>query len=215
MDKIFDKLPYDLLEDIKMVQFFLIAVGISLAVGAIYFFTLYDTTHTEIASLEKKKTGLERTLKANQELVAKKEFIANQLARTVGDLHAIKQQLPKEKEMPGLLKRVSGLAKTLGLDILLFQLQEGEIKDFYKNIPVNIEFRGGLWKAMDFFDGMQNLLRLVNFTDLFMDVRDVDILNSRGEVIRTVPMLHTKFIGETFSYIQGAEDKAAEAKPAK
>ena len=52
--------------------------------GAIYFFTLYDATHTEIASLETKKTSLQKTLKANQELVAKKEFVANQLARTVG-----------------------------------------------------------------------------------------------------------------------------------
>jgi len=214
MDKIFDKLPYDLLDGVKLMQMLLMALGAGLAMGAIYFFTLYDATHTEIASLETKKTGLEKTLQANRELVAKKEFIANQLARTVGNLHAMKQQMPKEKEMPGLLKGTSGLAKTLGLDILLFQLQEGEIKDFYKDIPVNIEFRGGLWKTMDFFDGMQNLLRLVNFSDLIMDVRDVDILGPSGEVLRTVPMLHTKFTADTFSYIEGAEDNAA-AAPAK
>ncbi len=215
MDKIFDKLPYDLLDGIKMVQFLLMALGAGLAMGAIYFFTLYDATHTEIASLETKKTSLQKTLKANQELVAKKEFVANQLARTVGNLHAMKQQMPKEKEMPGLLKGVSGLAKTLGLDILLFQLNEGGVNDFYKDIPVNIEFRGGLWKSMDFFDGMQNLLRLVNFTDLVMDVRSVDILDSNGGVVRTVPTLHTKFMAKTFSYIEGAEDKTSAEKPAK
>jgi len=133
----------------------------------------------------------------------------------VGNLHAMKQQMPKEKEMPGLLKGVSGLAKTLGLDILLFQLNEGDVNDFYKDIPVNIEFRGGLWKSMDFFDGMQNLLRLVNFTDLVMDVRSVDILDSNGRVVRTVPTLHTKFKAKTFSYIEGAEDNTSAAKPAK
>ena len=215
MDKIFDKLPYDLLEGFKPVQFLLIALGIGAALGAVYFFTLYDVTHTEIASLEKKKTSLESTLKTNRELVAKKEFIANQLARTLGDLHAMKQQMPTEKEMPVLLKRVSGLTKTLGLDTLIFELQEGEVKDFYKDIPVNIEFRGGLWKSMDFFDGMQNLLRLVNFTNLYLDVRDVEIINSSGQAVRTVPMLHTRFKAETFSYVEGAENNVAADKPAK
>jgi len=123
--------------------------------------------------------------------------------------------MPTEKEMPVLLKRVSGLTKTLGLDTLNFELQEGEVKDFYKDIPVNIEFRGGLWKSMDFFDGMQNLLRLVNFTNLYLDVRDVEIINSSGQVVRTVPMLHTRFLAETFSYVEGAENNVAAAKPAK
>ena len=215
MEKIFDKLPYDLLEGVKFAQLFLGALGIGLVLGALYYFTLYDANQAEIASLQKKKTGLERTLKNYKEIVAKREFVEQQLALSRGELHAMKQQMPREKELPGLLKRVSAYAEGLGLKVMLFQLDEGAVKDFYKQLPVKIQIQGNLWKTMDFFDGVQNLLRLVNFTDLNLKVNSVVKKISTRTKGAPVPSLQTNFIAVTYSYVDGAEDRVAGPKKKK
>jgi type IV pilus assembly protein PilO len=212
MEKIFDKLPYDLLEGVKFIQLFLGALGIGLALGALYYFTIYDANQIEIASLQKKKTGLERTLKNYKAIVAKRVFVEQQLALSRGELHAMKQQMPREKELPGLLKRVSAYAEGLGLKVMLFQLEEGAVKDFYKQLPVKIQIQGNLWKTMDFFDGVQNLLRLVNFTYLDLTVKGVAKQISAKKQGKPVPTLQTDFIAETYSYVDGAEDKLAGPK---
>ena len=206
MEKLFDSLPYDSLTGVKRIHVVLAVLGIGLIIGAVYYFTIYNATHEEIAKLEKKRGNLESTLKTYQRLVASKEEVAKKLAMVVGNLDSMKSQLPKTDEMPDLLQRVADMGKSLGLQVLLFELNEGSVKDYYKEIPVSINFRGGIWKTLDFFDGMQNLLRLVDFAELEMDVKQVDILGGEGQSLKTIPMLHTQFTAKTFSYVEGAEN---------
>ncbi len=206
MEKFFDSLPYDSLTGVKLVHVISAVLGIGLVIGAAFYFTLYSATQEEIVKLEKKRGSLKITLKTYQRLVASKEEVTQALAMVAGNLDAMKSQLPKTSEMPDLLKRVADMGKSLGLQVLLFELNEGSVKDYYKEIPVSINFRGGIWKTLDFFDGMQNLLRLVDFEELEMDVKQVAILGGEGRAIKSVPMLHTQFTAKTFSYVEGAEN---------
>lgn len=206
MEKFFDSLPYDSLTGVKLVHVISAVLGIGLVIGAAFYFTLYSATQEEIVKLEKKRGSLKITLKTYQRLVASKEEVTQTLAMVTGNLDAMKSQLPKTSEMPDLLKRVADMGKSLGLQVLLFELNEGSVKDYYKEIPVSINFRGGIWKTLDFFDGMQNLLRLVDFEELEMDVKQVAILGGEGKAIKSVPMLHTQFTAKTFSYVEGAEN---------
>jgi type IV pilus assembly protein PilO len=206
MEKFFDSLPYDSLTGVKLVHVISAVLGIGLVIGAAFYFTLYSATQEEIVKLEKKRGSLKITLKNYQRLVASKEEVTQALAMVAGNLDAMKSQLPKTSEMPDLLKRVADMGKSLGLQVLLFELNEGSVKDYYKEIPVSINFRGGIWKTLDFFDGMQNLLRLVDFEELEMDVKQVAILGGEGRAIKSVPMLHTQFTAKTFSYVEGAEN---------
>jgi type IV pilus assembly protein PilO len=206
MEKFFDSLPYDSLTGVKLVHVISAVLGIGLVIGAAFYFTLYSATQEEIVKLEKKRGSLKITLKTYQRLVASKEEVTQALAMVAGNLDAMKSQLPKTSEMPDLLKRVADMGKSLGLQVLLFELNEGSVKDYYKEIPVSINFRGGIWKTLDFFDGMQNLLRLVDFEELEMDVKQVAILGGEGKAIKSVPMLHTQFTAKTFSYVEGAEN---------
>ena len=209
MEKLFDSLPYDSLTGVQRMHVLFAAIGIGLIIGIAYYFTLYSATHDEIAKLEKRRGSLQSTLKTYQRLVASKEEVTKKLAMVSGDLDAMKSQMPKTSEMPDLLKRVADMGKSLGLQVLLFELNEGSIKDYYKEVPVSINFRGGIWKTLDFFDGMQNLLRLVDFAGLEMDVKQVDILGGEGQSLRTIPMLHTQFTAKTFSYVEGAENNVS------
>ena len=63
MEKIFDKLPYDELEDIQFIHLLAGAIGIGLVLFLVYFFTLHSVSNEEYESLLKQKDRAERTLK--------------------------------------------------------------------------------------------------------------------------------------------------------
>ncbi len=204
MDAIFDKLPYHLLENVKQAYYLLAGLGIGILLIIVYVFTLYATTNEEMVALDAKKDELQRTLKQYQRTVNKKETISRELILTEGKLRLEKKQLPKEEELPGLLKQISTFgSKRNGFNMTLFELQEGEIKDFYKEIPFEITFQGNFGSAMDFFDKMENTLRLIGFSELTLEIKNVRSKNDK----ETLPVLFTNFTAKTFSYVDGAEDK--------
>ena len=136
MDKIFEKLPYDFLEGVKFLYILLSAVGVGVVFLSIYYFTVSSANQQELAQLQQQRAQKEQTLKTYRELVARKDPIAKELARSLGQLEFMKRQLPREDDMPDLLKKVADFGGGRGaFDVLRFQLKEGEVKDFYKEIP--------------------------------------------------------------------------------
>jgi Tfp pilus assembly protein PilO len=213
IEKILERLPYDLLERVKLPQLLFASAAAGLLLFAVYFFTLYQSTHEELAQLQKKRTQMTQKLNSYKNLVAQKDNIANTLIRSRGKLDAMKQQLPRAEDMPGLLKEVASFGGGRGaFEVTRFQLEQGGVKDFYKKIPVAIQMRGSFWDTLDFMDKMQNRLQLVSFSDLKMYLQDTngggrneESVNSNSSNLK----LYTKLVANTYAYIEGAEDKAA------
>ncbi|GJL78965.1 MAG: pilus assembly protein PilO [Nitrospinaceae bacterium] len=221
IEKLLEHLPYDLLERVKFSHLLLGSAGVGVLLFSAYFFTLYQTTHEELVRLQKKRTQTAQKLENYKKLVAQKDIIAKNLARSAGTLEAMKQQLPREDEMPGLLKEVASFGGDRGaFEVTQFQLQEGGVEDFYKKIPVALQMRGSFWDTLDFMDKMQNRLQLVNFSDLQMTVENSPSGNSNAESSgqnRSGGNLRTHLVANTYAYIDGAENKAGQgsAKSAK
>ncbi len=211
IEKIFEKLPYEFLEKVKGAHFLLAGAGVGLLMISAYFFTLYQDSQVELAKLQTQRTQMAQKLTNHKRLVAQKESIAQNLAHTTGRLDAVKQQLPREKDMPGLLKEVSGFGSGRAtFDITKFQLEGGQVSDFYKEIPVAITLRGSFWDTLDFLDKMQNRLQLVSFSDLNMDLQSENLAGRQGEpAIVRHPVL-TKIIASTYAYIDESENKVAQ-----
>lgn len=213
IEKILERLPYDLLERVKLSHLFLASAACSLLLFSVYFFTLYQSTHEELAQLQKKRTQMEQKLNSYKNLVAQKESIANRLIRSRGKLEAMKQQLPRAQDMPGLLKEVASFGGSRGtFDVTRFQLEQGGIEDFYKRVPVSIQMSGSFWDTLDFLDKMQNRLQLVSFSNLKMYLQDNGGGGRSEESVgsnSTTFKLHTKLVANTYAYIEGAEDKVA------
>ena len=207
IEKLLEHLPYDLLEGVKFSPFLLGGAGAGALLFAVYFFTLHQATREELVQLQNTRTQMEKKLNSFKKSAAEKDTIANELARATGKLDAMKQQLPREKDLPGLLKEVASFGDGRGtFDITRFQLEEGNVDDFYKEIPVAIQMRGSFWDTMDFLDKMQNRLQLVNFSDLKMDFQNP---GSSPGGNASIPLLSTKLVASTYAYIEGAEDKVA------
>lgn len=212
MDKLFDKLPYDTLEDIKFLHLLAGAVAIGLAIIVAYYFTLFSATNTELTGLVKKKETAERTLKRHKAIVKKGDLTEKDLARVSGQLDAYKNQMPVVDDLPRLLKKVSGFGENRKIELLNFELSEGSVGDFYKEIPLKIRMRGDLWSTLDFFEYMQNLLQLVNFENLSLETLKVPVVGPNGPTGENAYLLQTVMTAKTFSFIEGSDNRPVAAK---
>jgi Tfp pilus assembly protein PilO len=207
MNRLFDKLPYDALEDIKLLHLLGGVVGISLAIIASYYFTLFSATNTELNGLVKKKETAERALKRLKAIVRKESLVEKGLARVSGKLDVYKKQMPVADDLPILLKKVSGFGENRKIELLNFELSEGSVKDFYKEIPLQIKIRGDLSSTLDFFEYMQNLLQLVSFEGLSLETKKVPVMGPSGATGQNDYLLQTVMTVKTFSFIEGSDNR--------
>ncbi len=214
MDKLFDKLPYDDLDGIKFIHLLAGVVGIGLALFIAYYFTLYSATNTEFKMLAKQKVEAERTLKRYKGIVAKKDRVGKKLALVKGKFDSFKNQMPSQAEIPNLIQRMLAFGKDRKMKMVALTVEEGELKSFYKVIPLKVQLDGELWDTLDFIEYMQNLLRLVSFDNLRLEAQPL-IAGVRGEGA-TAGSLRTSLRVKTYSFREGAEDfKPAKKAPPK
>ena len=207
MDKLFDKLPYDDLDGIQFTHMLAGAVGIGFALFLAYYFTLYSANTTEFEKLTKKKEGAQRTLKMYKATVAKEDRVAKNMALVKGRFDAFKNQMPSQDEIPGLIQKITTFGKHRNIKMVALTLQEGEIGDFYKEIPLEVQIDGELWVTLDFIDYMQNLLRLVSFENLILQGRSTG--NSRRRTAEsTIVSLSTTLTAKTYSFLEGSENRS-------
>ena len=212
MEKLFDKLPYDDLEGVQFTHLLAGAIGAGLLLFVIYFFTLYSATHTEFELLVKEKEVAERTLKRYKATVAKKEWVAKNLARIRGQFDAYKKQMPDQNEIPNLVQKIATFGKYRNIEMVALTLGEGAVGDFYKEIPLNVHIFGDLWVMLDFIEYMQNLLRLVSFDNMALQGLNPERKKSGGARSVIPGSVNMTFTAKTYSYLEGAENKLGEKK---
>ncbi len=208
LEKIFDRLPYHSLENLKFVHMLIVAGVLSMGVLAGYYFFVYEDKQVEYASLEQKKVSTRNKLAKYKKAVSQMDVVVKQVATLEGTLVEKKRQLPLPEEIPDLLNKLSDVAGFLGLQILNFKMGEAKDNDFYKEIPVTITFSGEYYRTAGFFDMLQSLLRLVNISDLKMEIKPAKKIkkDATGKTeLQDVDRLQTSIKANTYAYIEGAE----------
>jgi len=133
----------------------------ALLCGAFYYFWYADALETEkrqqarLAELQKQIRALEAT--ANKLPEFQREVQALE-AR----LETLKRILPPEKEMPDLMRRVQYLAAQSSLQIRKFNPTAPAQKEFYLEVPVNLDVEGTYHNLGAFLDRISRMSRLVN-----------------------------------------------------
>jgi type IV pilus assembly protein PilO len=145
-----------------------IMVGIILLPLIVFYFSYYQQKAKKIQNLNQQKVSLTQQL---QEVKLK----ASDLAKFEKEMKEAEDLffetavlLPKEKEIPKLLKDISALGQTAGLDFLTFKPLADIPKDFYAEIPVTINVRGPYHNMGYFFDQVSKLERIVSVSNVKM-----------------------------------------------
>ncbi|KJS03101.1 MAG: pilus assembly protein PilO [Desulfobulbaceae bacterium BRH_c16a] len=145
-----------------------IAVVLAILPLVVFFFAYYQPKSEEIDNLLSQKSTLERELrevKAKAADLAKFEKELEEARLVFEETSAL---LPKDKEIPKLLKDISSLGRSAGLDFLTFKPLADTPKDFYAEIPVTINVRGPYHNMGFFFDQVSKLERIVSVTNVKM-----------------------------------------------
>ena len=193
MDQIFNKLPYHTLEGAGPAKIFAGAVGISLVVFILAFFTLISDVNSELETVKQKLVSTQYTLEKYFKVVASKHEVVKNLSLRTGELSMQKKQLPSQQMLNKILVKITRLGEKRNVDIVSFKVAEGKVQDFYKEIPMHFRFRGGLWETMDMFATLQNMLQIVNIKNMSFQVTNDN----------NTPRLISSFIGSSYVYIDG------------
>ncbi len=74
--------------------------------------------------------------------------------------------IPDEKEVPGFMKMMNVEAAKAGIELRRYTSKPTAAKDFYTEVPFEIELDGPYYSMRNFFENVSKLERIVNVSGL-------------------------------------------------
>jgi type IV pilus assembly protein PilO len=145
-----------------------IMVGIILLPLVVFYFSYYQQKAKKIENLDQQKVSLTQQVQEVKLKAADLAKFEKEMKEAEDLFFETAVLLPKEKEIPKLLKDISALGQTVGLDFLTFKPLADIPKDFYAEIPVTINVRGPYHNMGSFFDQVSKLERIVSVSNIKM-----------------------------------------------
>lgn len=122
----------------------------------------WDARDEVQAELLRLKAQAEQT----RQIAGQKPRLEQEIKLLDARLQRTVQQLPTEKEIPALLKRVAGLGQEADLDVALFKPGTPVAKEFYTEVPIQLKVTGTYHDLGLLFERLGRLERIVNVADL-------------------------------------------------
>lgn len=145
----------------------IVAVALIIPLVA-YYFLLFTPKSKEIKNLKKNRTKLEAEVRQIEATVAKLDKHKEELKVTRERFKRASLLLPQQKEIPSLLTNISSEGTNAGLDFISFTPKGEARKEFYADIPINIQVKGPYHNVGTFLDHVSKLPRIVSVSSLSM-----------------------------------------------
>lgn len=136
--------------------------GTVVLIGLAYYFMFFSSIMEQIGETQKGIDNLRLEIEKKILIADNLPKFEQEVERLNVELSKALRELPDKKEIDSLLERVSDRARDAGLEIRLFQPQSEQRKDFYAEVPVQIEVGGTYHQVASFFDEVAHLERIVN-----------------------------------------------------
>jgi type IV pilus assembly protein PilO len=136
-----------------------------LVVGAFYWFWYSDALEQQKAK-EAQLATLEQQIRALEATANKLPEFQREVQALEAKLESLKRILPPEKEMPDLMRRMQYLAAQSSLKVVKFNPATPVQKDFYQEIPINLDLEGTYHNLGALLDRISRMSRLVNVGDI-------------------------------------------------
>jgi type IV pilus assembly protein PilO len=142
-----------------------LVLGAAVITGGL-FYTVYKSQRDQN---EAARVKLQAKLRENAELEAYKPKLADmdrQLASLKQQLEIERRIVPDEKEIDNFMRMVSGEARKAGVEIRRYTSKPYAAKEFYTEVPFEVEFDGPYYSMLGFFDRLGKVERIVNVSNL-------------------------------------------------
>jgi type IV pilus assembly protein PilO len=146
--------------------------GVLVLVGilgsAALFYTVFKSEREENASAQIK---LQAKVRENAELEAYRPKLADierQLTSLKQQLEIERRIVPDEKEVDNFMRMVSAEARKAGVEIRRYTARPVAARDFYTEVPFELELDAPYYSMLGFFDRVSKLERIVNINGLLV-----------------------------------------------
>lgn len=144
-----------------------IVVGAALITGTLF----YTVFKSQRDANDQARAVLQTKVTENRQLESYRPKLAD-MERQVGSL---KQQLdierrivPDDKDVDSFMRLLDGEALKAGIEIRRYTARPLVEKEFYTEVPFDIELDGPYYSMLNFFDSVGKLERIVNVSGLLM-----------------------------------------------
>jgi type IV pilus assembly protein PilO len=143
------------------------AVIFALIIGG-YWYMFFSSVEERLATAQDKLSKYKAEISKRQLMVVNLPKFQAEVDLLDAELKKALAELPDKREIAQLLEKIADRAKSSGLDIRLFRPKGESKKDFYAEVPVEIEVGGGYHQVATFFDEVGALERIVNIDNFSM-----------------------------------------------
>ena len=147
-----------------------------LCVGFYYFW--YSGALERQTQQEAKLAELQTQIRALEATANKLPEFQREVQALEARLETLKRTLPPEKEMPDLIRRVQYLAAQSSLQIRKFNPAAPLEKEFYQEVPVNLDLEGTYHNLGAFLDRVSRMSRLVNVGNVKVKAQSKPTINN-------------------------------------
>jgi type IV pilus assembly protein PilO len=159
---------FEKMEELSRPQRIGLYVGVLVVLIGLVVYLLIWPKHVEIDTLGKQLAAVQQELQKAKKNAAELNDWRAKMKKKEAEYRTVMRALPEKEEIPSLLAGISQAGKDAGLEFLLFQPKPEVKKDFYAEIPVNINVSGSYHQVAVFFDKVANLPRIVNIRNMKM-----------------------------------------------
>jgi len=143
-------------------------LGVAAIITVALYFTLFKSQREANTTAQ---ASLDAKLRENAELESyrpKLVDIQRQLASLKQQLEIERKIVPDEKEVPGFMKMMDAEASKAGVELRRYTAKPTAAKDFYTEVPFEMELDGPYYSMLNFFDKVGKLERIVNVSGLLV-----------------------------------------------
>ena len=144
-----------------------IVVGVvcSIIVGAISFYAIISGKLPQLETAQNKEIELRQTFETKYRIAVNLQAHKEQLAQIQESFSSMLKSLPTSNETPGLLDDITFVGTDAGLTFKLLNWQSEIPKEFYTELPIQMEVSGGYHEFGQFASNIANLPRIVTLHD--------------------------------------------------
>ena len=153
-----------------------VALFVAILVGALSYYFIVSPKLPILDAAEIKEQELKLQFEAKSRIAYNLQAYKDQLARIEKDFSSMLKSLPTSNETPGLLDDITFVGTASGLSFKLLNWQQEVPKEFYTELPIQIEVSGNYHDFGEFVSKVAALPRIVTLHD-FEIIRENSQLN--------------------------------------
>ena len=148
-------------------QWATVVLGGAVVTGALYFTMFKSQSESNAAA----QHALEDKVRENNELESyrpKLKQMEQQLAELKQQLEIEQRIVPDEKQVDGFITMLDAEAQKAGVEVRRYLAKDAKSQQYYTEVPFEVEIDGPYYSALNFFDRVSKLERIVNINGLLV-----------------------------------------------